>query len=226
MGAPDPAVEEPLKGLIAPKHTLLLVVHVQEIQRSRVFCELPAPGAQKASQHGSAKRVEEKDHTRPGREREIRGVSAMHAHRHASSTCAAPRGKISSRDARQRGMQLNACYGAKRIGGSQQQGTPHAGAEIDKSVLIDRRQGPALTPADDHPLKDGWRDGVVGGYMAIMAMPGTEMPPRNEAAGSNTEFQVEGVTDQTVFLRQPRKAPLAGSGLRGFNIARCANAHA
>ena len=122
-------------------------------------------------------------------------------------------------------MQLYAYDVTKRISGGQQHRATHAGAEIDKRVRIDRRERAALAPANDHPLKDGGRDGVVGRYVAVVAVAGAEMPPRNQTTGAHAEFEVEGVADQAVFCGQPGQAAPARAGLSGFNFAECANAH-
>ena len=123
-------------------------------------------------------------------------------------------------------MQLNANHLAKRISGGQQHSPAHAGAEIDKRVCVDRRERAALAPAHDDSLKDGWRDCVVGRYVAVVAVAGAEMAACNEAAGAHAKFEVEGVADQAIFFGQPGQDASAGGGLLRFQLAWRANAHA
>lgn len=52
------------------------------------------------------------------------------------------------------------------------------------------------------------------------------MPARNQAAGADAKFKIEGVADQAIFLGQPWQAASAGGGLLRFQLAWRANAHA
>ena len=106
-------------------------------------------------------------------------------------------------------MQFNANDCAKRIVGSEEHRTPHAGAEIDESVGVNRREGLASTPMHDDALKDGGRDRVVSRYVPVVTMARAKVASRNQAAGAHAKLQVEGVADQSIFLCQPGQPALA-----------------
>jgi len=207
-------MEEPLESGLAPEHVFLLVVHIKNIELSRAFSESTAPCAQKAAQHRCAKGIEEKCDARSARKREICNIAANHAHGRARAAGGAPKRKIPAGDAREGGMQLNANDGAKGIIRGEQHGAPHAGAQIDEGVSVDRSEWLASTPTDDDALKDGGRDCVVGRDMPVVTMARAEVPPGNQAAGAHAKLQVEGVADQSIFLHEPRQAAFACDRLR------------
>jgi hypothetical protein len=81
-------------------------------------------------------------------------------------------------------VQLNADHGAKRIRSCEEHCAAHAGAEIDERVFVDGSERAAAAPAYDHSLKNRRSDGVIGRYMAVVAVSGSEMTPCDKAAGA------------------------------------------
>ena len=121
-------------------------------------------------------------------------------------------------------MQFDADDGAKGIRGSKQQSAAHAGAEIDKCVRVNIRDGSALPPAYQDSFKDRGRNCVVGRDVPVVPVPGVEMAAGNQSACADAKLQVEGVADQAIFNRQTRQKPwLCGLS---FSLAWRANAHA
>ena len=200
------AVKQPLESRLAPSTFSCSLFTYRISSCSGSFGKSAAPGAQKAPQHRRAKGIEEKHHARSGRDGEICGVAAKHAHGCACAIGGAPKRKIPACDARQGGMQLNADDGAKRIIGGEEHCASHAGAEIDECVRVDRREGPASAPTHEDALKDGGRDRVVGRDVPIVTVARAKVAPRNQAAGAHAKLQVEGVANQSIFLRQPGQA--------------------
>ncbi len=99
-------------------------------------------------------------------------------------------------------MQFHTDYGAEGIIGSEQHCTAHAGAEINKCVFIDGRERAAAPPAHNETLKNRRSNGVIGRYVAVVAVPGAEMASCDEAACAHSKFEVEWMADEAVFFGQ------------------------
>jgi hypothetical protein len=117
---------------------------------------------------------------------------------------------IRARYARQRRVQFHAKHGAKWMLRSQQHGAAHTCPYVDKRIFVERSYGAASPPPRQYRVKNRRRNSVVGGRMPIVAVPGLQMAPRNQAAGANTMFNVERVPNQTIAHGQPREESRPG----------------
>lgn len=138
----------------AAKHILMLVVDVENIDLTRPMRQVLAPLAQKFPQQWRRKRIEKEDDTRALGYGEFRGVAAQHPGGRECSICCAPMRQILARSSRQRVMNLHANHSMKSVSAREEQGAAHAGSEIDKGILIERRDRFASAPAHDDRVKD------------------------------------------------------------------------
>lgn len=90
-------------------------------------------------------------------------------------------------------MDFHAGDGLKPELGCKQHSTAHAGSEIDKAGARDRRGRSGALPAFDKRKEDRGGDSVVGSGMAVVGMAAFQVAAGDKAAGSYTEFRVEGV---------------------------------
>jgi len=222
--SPDLSFEEPRKSTRALQNAFLLIVHIQNVERLRGFCQALTPCAQEPAKYWSGKRIEEKGHAGPRGQRELDGIAAKHSHGGDGAACSTPLGHIPAADARQRRMGFDTDYGAKGIHGSKQHGAAHAGTKIHKRIFVEVGEWLAAPPTNEDALKDRRSDCIVGRYVAIVTATGAKMAAGNQTAGANSEFKVEGMPDKAIFDSEP----LQKSRPRPFILvaARYANAHA
>ena len=77
---PDLSFEEPRKSRRSLQNALLLVIHVQNVERLRGLGQVVGPGSQQAAEDRSGKRIEEKCHARTRRQGEFDCIAAKHSH--------------------------------------------------------------------------------------------------------------------------------------------------
>ncbi len=172
---PDLTGKQPDDAGLPFEFSVLLVVHIEDVELTLATGKTPFPGGDTSPQHRRAKRIEEKHGAWPLRQLELRCVPADHAHGRTCASRGPPDSQIPSTDAGQGWIQLHTQHGAKRELGSQQKRPPHSGSKVYKRKLIDWGYGLRPAPTDNHLSKDGGRNAEVGRIVPVGAMPALQV---------------------------------------------------
>ncbi len=154
MGAAHLPLEQAGESGMLFKDVLLFVVDVEQVELTGTAGKVARPKSEDAAQHGRAEGVEKEGEARAGRRNESGRIGADEAHRGLGAAGGAPKLQIAASDARQCGVQLHADDGAEGIFGGEQEGTAHAGAEVNESEFVDVRNGAAAAPSDQDRLEN------------------------------------------------------------------------
>src|SRR5258708_36433645 len=120
------------------------MVHVEQIELSRLIMKGGRDSLDQAPEHSAAEGVEEKRHAGIVRKLELSRVLRQYAHRAERPASCRPERNIFLGDARQLGIQLNADCLAKRHLCGKQQSAAHPGTKVDEAVTLDRERRRAL----------------------------------------------------------------------------------
>ena len=189
--APHLALEDAREARGQTDGAFLLVVDVEQIEMARGTIHPRGQSAQQPTHDGLTERVEEKEEARTQRKCKFRHVRADEARWRLCPTGVTPRGDVLASDPRKPRIQFDSNNPAKRKLGREQYRAPHPGADIYKGEVLNRRGRAGPPPPLQDGMEDRRRHTEVRGGVAVVAMPGFEMPARNQATGIHMIFKIK-----------------------------------
>ncbi len=210
--------KQPYKSCLLFYYSLLLTIHVKQVQFPQARGEALAERSQQPPHHRRAKGIEQKYNARTLRQGKLHRIRAHHPHVRLRSSGLAPNRHVLPCRPHQRRIKFHSQHLAKRRLRGQQHRTPHPCPKVDKSSLLHRCRGPAASPATNHRMKYRRCNAVVGCRVTIMPMSANQVPSGDETARTHIILHIERVPHISVRHRKPRQ--LQSLAIRN-RIARC-----